>query len=153
VFAVFSSLLSAYYTVYTTEYSADTLTGRLGIWAYILDEAIKQPWVGHGFHSVWKVIPAFGDFEARHAHNEWLQQFYAYGVVGPVLLIGLYGSLWRYLRRLPKHDPMRVFFISMILLVLVRGFAETEPFDVSLPLWTITLIAALAGQRLELAKR
>jgi exopolysaccharide production protein ExoQ len=153
--AVFWSLLSSYYTVYTTAgNSPETLTGRLGIWAYILEEAIQQPWIGHGFHSVWKVIPPFGDFEARHAHNEWLQQFYAYGVVGPVLLIGLYGSLWRSLRRLPKHDPMRVLFISMILLVLVRGFADTEPFDVSLPLWTITLIAALVSQRLgELAKR
>ena len=152
---VFWSLLSSYYTVYTTAgNSPETLTGRLGIWAYILEEAIQQPWIGHGFHSVWKVIPPFGDFEARHAHNEWLQQFYAYGVVGPVLLIGLYGGLWRNLRRLPKHDPMRVLFISMILLVLVRGFADTEPFDVSLPLWTITLIAALVSQRLgELAKR
>ncbi len=153
VLAVFSSLLSSYYTVYTTAgNSPETLTGRLGIWTYILNEAIQQPWFGHGFHSVWKVIPPFGDFEARHAHNEWLQQFYAYGVVGLVLLIGLYGGLWRYLRRLPKRDPMRVFFISMILLVLVRGLADTEPFDVSLPLWTITLIAALAGQQLELTK-
>ena len=154
VLAVFSSLLSSYYTVYTTAgNSPETLTGRLEIWAYILNEAIQQPWFGHGFHSVWKVIPPFGDFEARHAHNEWLQQFYAYGVVGVVLLIGLYGSLWLYLRRLLKHDPMRVFFIGMILLVLVRGLADTEPFDVSLPLWTITLIAKLAGQQLELTKR
>ena len=154
VLAVFSSLLSSYYTIYTTAgNSPETLTGRLGIWAYILVEAIQQPWIGHGFHSVWKVIPPFRDFEARHAHNEWLQQFYAYGLVGLVLLIGLYGGLWRYLRRLPKHDPMRVFFISMILLVLVRGVADTEPFDLSLPLWTITLIAALACQRVELTKR
>jgi exopolysaccharide production protein ExoQ len=152
--AIFLPLLSSYFTVYTTAgNSPETLTGRLAIWAYILDEATQQPWIGHGFHSVWKVIPPFGDFEARHAHNEWLQQFYAYGVVGLVLLIGLYGSLWRNLRRLPKYDPMRVLFISMILLVLVRGLADTDPFDVSLPLWTITLIAALAGQRLsELAK-
>jgi hypothetical protein len=151
--AVFSSLLSSYYTVYTTAgNSPETLTGRLGIWAYILDEAVQQPWAGHGFHSVWKVIPSFGEFEARHAHNEWLQQFYAYGVVGLVLLIGLYGSLWRYLRRLPKQEPMRVFFNSMILLVLVRGITDTEPFDLSLPLWAITLIAALVAQRLELTK-
>jgi exopolysaccharide production protein ExoQ len=152
--AVFWSLLSSYYTVYTTAgNSPETLTGRLGIWAYILDEAIQQPWAGHGFHSVWKVIPSFGEFEARHAHNEWLQQFYAYGVVGLVLLTGLYGGLWRYLRRLPKHEPMRVFFNSMILLVLVRGVTDTEPFDLSLPLWAITLIAALVGQQLELANR
>jgi exopolysaccharide production protein ExoQ len=150
--AVFWSLLSSYYTVYTTTgNSPETLTGRLGIWTYILGEAIEQPWAGHGFHSVWKVIPSFGEFEARHAHNEWLQQFYAYGVVGLVLLIGLYGGLWRYLRRLPKQEPMRVFFNSMILLVLVRGVTDTEPFDLSLPLWAITLIAALVGQQLELA--
>jgi hypothetical protein len=143
VVLIFSSLLADYYVVYTNAGNQSvTLTGRLGIWLYILNEAVQKPWIGHGFHSVWKVIPPFEDFEARHAHNELLQQFYAYGVVGVFMLVALYGSVWRQVRRL--LDPsLRIFFLAMLLFVIVRGFADTEPFDLSLPLWFVTMIGAL----------
>jgi exopolysaccharide production protein ExoQ len=145
VLCVFWGLLENYYDVYTNAGNqSETLTGRLGIWAYILAEAIDQPWIGHGFHSVWKVIPPFGvdQFEARHAHNELLQQFYAYGVIGIAALIGIYGSLFRNLRKLTA-SPQRTFFFGMLLFVLVRGFADTEAFDLSLPMWTIVMIGCL----------
>jgi O-antigen ligase len=143
---VFSQLLSDYYVVYTNAGNqAETLTGRLGIWLYFLSEAIEKPWVGHGFHSVWKVIPPFNEFEARHAHNELLQQFYAYGIVGVALVIATYGSIWRQLRRLA--DPsLRTFFLGMLLFVIVRCTADTEAFDLSLPMWFIAMIGALMAQ-------
>jgi exopolysaccharide production protein ExoQ len=148
VVLVFWNLLSSYYDVYAnTGNQAEDLTGRLGIWAYILNEAIQQPWIGHGFHSVWKVIPPFGhdQFEARHAHNELLQQFYAYGAVGVVMLVGLYGSFFRRIKKMP-HNWQRTFFFSLLLFVVVRGLADTEPFDLSLPLWAIALISALVDR-------
>jgi exopolysaccharide production protein ExoQ len=143
VVLVFWGLLANYYVVYTNAGNqAETLTGRLGIWLYFLTEAVQKPWIGHGFHSVWKVIPPFDEFEARHAHNELLQQFYAYGAVGVFMLVALYGSVWRQIRRLA--DPsLRVLFLGMLLFVIVRGFADTEPFDLSLPLWFIAIIGAL----------
>lgn len=146
VIVAFSHLLSDYYVVYTNAGNqAETLTGRLGIWLYFLNEAVQKPWIGHGFHAVWKVIPPFNEFEARHAHNELLQQFYAYGVVGVFLLVAIYGSVWRHLRRL--SDPsLKIFFLGMLLFVIVRGFADTEPFDLSLPLWFIVMIGALVQQ-------
>jgi exopolysaccharide production protein ExoQ len=149
VVLVFWGLLANYYVVYTNAGNqAETLTGRLGIWLYFLTEAVQKPWIGHGFHSVWKVIPPFNDFEARHAHNELLQQFYAYGAVGVFMLIALYGSVWRQVRRL--SDPsLRVLFLGMLLFVIVRGFADTEPFDLSLPLWFIAIIGALIQHSLS----
>ena len=143
---VFSHLLADYYVVYTNAGNqAETLTGRLSIWLYFLSEAVQKPWIGHGFHSVWKVVPPFNEFEARHAHNELLQQFYAYGAVGVFMLIGIYGSVWRRLRRLP--DPsLKAFFLGMLLFVVVRGFADTEVFDLSLPLWFIVMMGALVQQ-------
>jgi exopolysaccharide production protein ExoQ len=136
----FWSLLESYYVVYINSGNqAETLTGRLGIWAYFLAESLQSPWIGHGFHSVWKVIPSFGPFEARHAHNELIQQFYAYGVVGVVMLAGLYRSVWRGIRRLAA-GPQKVFFLGLLIFVLVRGLADTEAFDLSLPLWFIVLI-------------
>jgi exopolysaccharide production protein ExoQ len=143
VILLFSQLLADYYVVYTNAGNqAETLTGRLGIWLYFLNEAVQKPWIGHGFHSVWKVIPPFNEFEARHAHNEMLQQFYAYGAVGVFMLFAIYGSVWRQLRRL-ADSSLRTFFFGMLLFVVVRGFADTEAFDLSLPLWFIAMISAL----------
>jgi exopolysaccharide production protein ExoQ len=139
----FSSLLTSYFDIYTsTGNSPETLTGRIGIWTVILSEAIQQPWIGHGFHSVWMVIPPFGDFEARHAHNELIQQFYAYGVVGICMLIGLYGSFYWQIRRL-AGGPLRTLLCAFLLFVLVRGLTDTEAFDLSLPLWTIVMLSLL----------
>ena len=142
---VFWGLFEAYYDIYTTAGNqAETLTGRTAIWAYCLIAAIEHPWIGHGFDSLWKVVPPFGSdrFEARHAENELLQQFYAYGLAGIVALAGLYGSLYLKIRRLPRGG-VRIVLVSLLLFIVVRGLAEAEPFDLLLPLWAIVLIAAL----------
>jgi exopolysaccharide production protein ExoQ len=142
VIGVFWNLLSAYFEIYSNAGDqAETLTGRLGIWAIILDRALEQPWIGHGFHSVWKVIPPFGpeQFEPRHAHNELLQQFYTYGVAGVAILIGLYGSFYRQIRKL-SAGPLQSLLFGLFTFGVVRGLADTEAFDLSLPLWAITLI-------------
>ncbi|HEY1901931.1 MAG TPA: O-antigen ligase family protein [Terracidiphilus sp.] len=148
IFVVFWSLLSNYFDVYVNAGNqSETLTGRVEIWVYILNEAVQQPWIGHGFHSVWKVIPPFGadQFEARHAHNELLQQFYAYGAVGVLMLVEIYGSLFRHLHRL--HDKsMKTLFLGMLLFVAIRGLADTEVFDLSLPIWAIVMIGCLIEQ-------
>jgi exopolysaccharide production protein ExoQ len=92
------------------------------------------------------VVPPFGgdQFEARHAHNELLQQFYAYGAVGVCMFVGVYGSLWRQLRRLAA-GPRKTFFFALLLFVLIRGLGDTEVFDLSLPLWYIVLISMLTS--------
>lgn len=141
-------LLTSYYDIYTNAGNqSETLSGRLEIWAYILAEAVQQPWIGHGFDSVWNVIPPFGpdQFEAAHAHNELLQQFYAYGVVGVGLFVAIYGSLYRQIQRLTA-GPFRTFCFAFLLFVLVRGLADTERFDLSLPLWAIVILSLLIEQ-------
>jgi O-antigen ligase len=147
VVATFWSLLAAYYDVYTnTGNQAETLTGRIGIWAFIFNEALQQPWIGHGFHSVWKVIPPFGVFEARHAHNELLQQFYAYGVIGVAIFVCLYSSVFREIRKM-QTGAIRMLLFAILLFVSVRGAADTEVFDLSLPLWTIALIGSTIAEQ------
>jgi exopolysaccharide production protein ExoQ len=141
--AMFWGLLESYYVVYENEGNqAETLTGRVGIWGYILEQAVEMPWIGHGFHSVWKVIPPFEEFEARHAHNELLQQFYAYGVAGVGMLVALYGSFYRQVRKLAVGSQ-KTFFLGLLLFIVIRGFADTEAFDLSLPLWAITMIGCI----------
>ena len=147
----FWGLYESYYDVYTTAGNqAETLTGRTAIWAYAAEAAVTKPWLGNGFDALWKVMPPFGSdqFEARHAENELLQQFFAYGVVGVVLLIGIYGSLYRRIRRLPGGPP-RLVLVTLLLFIVIRGFAEAEPFDLLLPLWAITLFSALLASELD----
>ncbi len=145
VILVFWGLFEAYYDIYTSAGNqAETLTGRIAIWAYVVNALPEHPWIGHGFDSLWKVVPPFGPdrFEARHAENEVLQQFYVYGAMGIVMLTGLYGSVYRQIRKLPR-GPVRVVFLSVLLFVVIRGLAEAEPFDLLLPLWFIVLIGTL----------
>jgi len=140
VIAAFWSLIQAYYEVYTNAGNqAETLTGRLGIWSFVLQRSFEQPWIGHGFHSFRNVIPPFGSFEAWHAHNELIQQFYAYGVVGVFLLIAVYGSFFRHARRMPP-SPHKTLLFGLLLFIVIRGFGDTERFDLSFPLWSIALI-------------
>jgi O-antigen ligase len=141
-------LIEAYADVYATAGNqAETLSGRLGIWVIMLTEGLEKPWIGHGFHSVWKVLPPYGpdQFEIRHAHNEVLQQFYAYGVAGVLLLVGLYGSFYRHVKRLAA-SPVRSLLLALFLFVIVRGLADTEAFDLSLPLWAIVLFSPMLVQ-------
>jgi exopolysaccharide production protein ExoQ len=146
VIGVFWPLILHYTAVYENAGNqAETLTGRLGIWTFVLARALEQPWIGHGFHSFRNVIPPFGSFEAWHAHNELLQQFYTYGVTGVVLLVGTYGSLYRYGKRVAAPE-IRVLVTSLLLFVAVRGLADTENFDLSLPLWLITLLSLTLGK-------
>jgi hypothetical protein len=58
------------------------------------------------------------------------------------MLCGLYGSLYRKIRRLPQ-GPVKIIFVSILLFVIVRGFAVADPFDLLLPLWAIVLITML----------
>lgn len=143
IILIFWGLFEAYYDFYTTNGNqAETLTGRTAIWAYILDAVPEHLWIGHGFDSMWNVVPVFGTFEARHAENEILEQLYSYGIVGIVILFGVYASLYRSIRRFAE-PAWRTIGISAILFVIVRGIAEAEPFDLLLPLWTVILLSAL----------
>lgn len=143
---LFWNFLSSYYAFYADTNQAENLSGRLGIWTYMLSEGIEKPWIGHGFHSVWKVIPPFppDDFEARHAHNEVIQQFYTYGAVGVVMMAGLYISLFRQTKKMPR-GALRTFLFSLLIFSVIRGLADTEPFDLTFPLWAMLLFGALTA--------
>ena len=143
VVAAFWRLIEAYFELYTTTGNeAETLTGRVGIWNYTLESALEHPWIGHGFHSFRNVVPAFGVFEAWHAHNELLQLFYTYGIVGLLLFIAVYGSLYLQLRRRASVSDKALFY-GLLLFILIRGLGDTDRFELTLPLWFVFLISSL----------
>jgi exopolysaccharide production protein ExoQ len=159
IFLIFAfwGLFEAYYDVYTTAGNqAETFTGRIAIWLYVLAAVTDHPWsiwIGHGFDSWWRVVPPFGNemFEARHAENEFLQQLYAYGLAGVILLAAVYGSLFRQLRKL-QRNPTKILFLSFLIFILVRGLAEADAFDLLLPLWSIVVISVLVDYQRKLGQ-
>jgi exopolysaccharide production protein ExoQ len=146
VAVVFSGLFIAYSQVYLNAGNqAETLTGRTAIWLVTFGLAIQHPWLGYGFHSYRSLIPPFGAFEPWHAHNEFLQQFFTYGVVGVSVVAALYISLFRQCKRALK-EPLALTAMALLLLVLIRGLTDTERFDLSFPLWAISAISIALTQ-------
>lgn len=143
VVAAFWRLIQAYFEVYTTTGNqAETLTGRVGVWDYVFERSLEQPWIGHGFHSFRNVIPNFGPFEPWHAHNELLQLFYAYGAVGILLFFMVYGSFYLQIRRM-RLSSYKAFFYGVLLFILIRGLGDTDRFELTLPFGFVFLFSSL----------
>ena len=62
------------------------------------------------------------------------------------MLFGIYGSFYLRLRRL-MPGPLRLISTSLLLFIIVRGFAEAEPFDLLLPLWVLVTLSMLTEEQ------
>jgi exopolysaccharide production protein ExoQ len=140
--ASLSGLLEAYFTKYAASTDPETLTGRTLIWAISFEYALKAPTLGYGFYSYRFIIPRFGTFEAQQAHNELLQQFFSFGAVGVILTIGLYWTFFRQVRRAPASH-FKILAGTILLFALVRGLTDAQIYDLSFPLWLLTMFSIL----------
>lgn len=136
----FWGLLEAYLDVYTAGTNLETLTGRTYIWTTALDLVTERPWLGHGFDSFRWVFPPFENFQPWHAHNEWVQQLFAYGVIGLVVVIGVYVSFYRRVSA-SRNAPLKSLATAILILVLVRGLVDTDRFELCFPLWLMTMLS------------
>ena len=141
-----SGLLEAYFTTYATGTNPETLTGRTFIWAVSLEYALRNPVLGHGFYSYRFIVPRFGDFEAQQAHNELLQQFFSFGIVGVIVTIGLFWAFFRQIRRAPTSH-VKILAGTILLFALVRGLTDAQIYDLSFPLWFMTMLSILLASR------
>jgi oligosaccharide repeat unit polymerase len=145
VLMCFWGLLESYLDLYTQGNSVDTITGRTYIWSQALEIAWEKPWLGHGFYSFRWIFPPFDDFQPWQAHNELLQQFFAYGIVGVIVVCGIYWSFYRQVRTSP-NTGLKSLAMAMLILMLVRGIVDTDRFELCFPLWLMTMLSiALAN--------
>ncbi len=161
VIAAFAALLESYLKIYTTTGSGDqaeTLTGRTAIWATAFFMAIEKPWIGHGFYSFRTLIPAFGSFEPWHAHNELLQEFFEYGLLGVFVTVFLYSTLICAVRRFAgstsaenpgaTHAYAKLASV-VVLFAVVHGLTEAVNFGLTIPLWLFAVLAIALDQTLS----
>jgi exopolysaccharide production protein ExoQ len=141
----FWGLVEAYLDLYTQGSNLETLTGRTYIWTTSLDIASEKLWFGHGFDSFRWVFPPFGTFQPWHAHNEWIQQVFAYGIVGLFVVVAVYVSFYRTVRT-SHNQSLKSLATAVLVLVLVRGLVDTDRFELCFPLWLMTMLSiSLAG--------
>ena len=91
--------LQRYLTDYAKSGSAETGTGRVGLWQVIVPAIAEKPLYGHGFVSskfIAEDVPGV-DWPAGHTHNGFLEVLYNNGVIGLLLLLGV---MWRTVRNL-----------------------------------------------------
>jgi O-antigen ligase len=146
ILASLSGLLANYFDTYSESTDPSTLTGRTIIWAASWDLAIEKPWFGHGFYAYRFLIPPIGTFEATHAHNELLQQFFALGAVGILLVIGLYWIMFRQVRRAPPSS-LKTLAATLLIFAILHGLTDTLPFDLSYPLWLMAMLSILLASK------
>jgi exopolysaccharide production protein ExoQ len=136
----FWGLMETYLDVYTQGHNLETLTGRTYIWTQSLDMTRDKPWLGYGFDSFRWVFPPVEDFQPWHAHNEWIQQLFAYGVVGVLVVVGVYLAFYRQVR-FSKNTGLKSLAMAMFIMVLVRGLVDTDRFELGFPLWLMTMLS------------
>jgi hypothetical protein len=145
VLVCFWGLLETYLDLYTENSNLETLTGRTYIWTQSLEIAMEKPWLGHGFDSFRWVFPPFENFRPWHAHNELIQQMFAYGLVGMLIVIGVYWTFHRGVRA-SQNTGLKSLATTILILVLVRGLVDTDRFELCFPLWLMTMLSiALAS--------
>jgi exopolysaccharide production protein ExoQ len=157
VVAGFWGLLNTYLTAYNNTGSgnqAETLTGRTVLWAVAFSMSMERPWLGHGIYSFKSLIPALGPFAANEAHNELLQPFFEYGLVGVGIVIALYASFLRQAWRTPVSE-LRTLGLVILIFSLVHGLADTVPIGLSYHLWLMAVVSLCLArmQRTEVAAR
>jgi O-antigen ligase len=143
----FWGLLETYLELYSQGSNVETLTGRTYIWTTALDLIREKPWFGYGFDSFRWVFPPFANFQPWHAHDEWIQQLFTYGIVGLVVVVGVYVGFYRRIRA-SHNGELKALATAILILVLVRSIVDTDRFELCFPLWLMTALSiALASDR------
>lgn len=157
IFGAFSAglilILSNLDIVFAIFNRSPTLTGRVDLWNYLLEEVIPQRfWWGHGFGAIW----TFDSFrEATRAQVGWGSQVLIadngfldillhLGVIGFLIFLSILviGSVrtFRYARShktLTDFFPLLIMFFTLVANIPFSLFAETEVF-----VWLL-IVAAL----------
>ena len=136
----FWGLLEAYFDTYAQGNNLETLTGRTYIWSQSLEIGMERPWFGHGFDSFRWIFPPFGGFLPVHAHNEMIQQFFAYGIAGIVVVSCLYWAFYRQVC-ISANTSLKALAMAILILALVRGLVDTDQFELGFPLWLMTVFS------------
>ncbi len=128
--------------------------GRFVGWPFVLEEALKQPWFGHGVGSVQEFVPKVWE-GALHPCNDYLRVGYEFGGVGLVLFLGVMGwQLWSLGRQVRRTDGavQQAFAGAWLGLATFLLLASTDN-PIVYHLWYMNPVFALIGAAYAVASR
>lgn len=136
---------------------AASLQGRLPLWSAVLDEALERPLQGYGYGSFWngtqvldRVYQEIGWLPV-HAHNGYLDEILATGLIGNALLVGFFvwGLLWS-LQLTRRGIDFGAVVASWIAIMLIANLTQNifqDPFKASFFFPIAGLFALVAKER------
>jgi O-antigen ligase len=115
----------------------------------LIDRASSRPWLGHGFSGFWTAdhIEEISDMFYWHipsGHSIYIDLVLALGLVGLALYLGIIAlGLRRALAAYQRFQaPEYVYAVSLLLLSLVHGFAESKFAGVGLSAFSVFSVVA-----------
>ncbi|MER3388716.1 MAG: O-antigen ligase family protein [Microcella sp.] len=121
---------------------SDDLTGRLDIWAAVIELAQQRPWFGWGWVSYWAPwVEPFDDLVVirgvtyLQAHNAWLDVWLQLGIIGlvlvSVLVLATTVRTVSWAVNAPRGDvvdppALRLAPVLILAMLLVHGLAESR---------------------------
>jgi len=111
--------------------SAETLSGRLILWTQTFAQIINGPYIrGYGFYAFQEVGPNPWRHPngIAHAHNEFLQVWFNFGLIGVSLVFGFYFALGFASLKARKRGEgfIATLILCVIFFCLIRGLAEAN---------------------------
>ncbi len=123
----------------------ETLSGRTTLWSDTWDMICDQPVVGYGFYSYRDYGPQIFAMRVPMAHNEWLQLWWTYGIIGVIISVAIYAGLvkqWYRGRKLPSIAPQANLAMALLILAWVRGVTEAATIGLVYELPMVVLMSA-----------
>lgn len=131
--------------VYTTQQgqALETASGRVVVWAETIEMIRKNPWLGHGLMSFRDAGPQVASERLVTAHDEYLHQWFSYGIVGLILAVLIYLSFLSLVRRARRTKTAELegcLGMGLLVFSLVRGLPEAEAMGLVFPLPLLLLM-------------
>jgi O-antigen ligase len=89
--------------------AAGMSAGRItDIWTPLLPQLIDKPFFGHGLYStLWAPAMRMGEMmEVTHPHSAYLGLLLDFGIVGTILILGFWFTVWKGFRNLSKDKAL-----------------------------------------------
>ena len=132
-----------------------TLTGRTGLWTALLG-LHTNPILGTGFESFWlgkrpEQLEGLFFFIPNEAHNGYLETYLTLGLVGLLLLIGLFvATFWKIRAELFRNFGMGRYRLGFLAALVLYNWTEAA-FKTLNPLWFVFYLIAMDYPRIYLA--
>jgi exopolysaccharide production protein ExoQ len=135
--------------------AVETLTGRTILWTATYQKISTGPFMrGFGLLAFRETGPT-PILRQMHAHNEFLQIWFNFGLVGVVLVFGSYFALahtsikaWR-----QKGGVTAVLVLCTVVWCLIKGITESVPAFTILPILWLLLFDCLVSTHIAMAGR